>query len=180
MVKSDTAWQIRLRQDDKTALAEVYQQHRHAFLQYARRFSLSQEDLLDIYQDAVIAMHQNFVMKQLKLEKTSIKTYLFGIGKNMIFNRLKEHTKYQEVQEIPDEIEEVVWEKDSPTEEQRQLARNFGKLSHSCQEILNMFYYRSLTVKEIVQLSHYKDENTVKSHKSRCLKKLVQSINEAT
>lgn len=177
MVKSDQAWQHRLRQDDKKALEEVYQKYRPAFLNYARKFGLSQEDLLDIYQDAAIAMHQNFVMKQLSLENTSIKTYLFGIGKNMIFNRLKDHSRYQEVKEMPDEIEEISWDADAPTEEQRQLALHFGKLGKSCQEILKMFYYRSLTVKEIVQLSHYKDENTVKSHKSRCLKKLVQSIN---
>jgi RNA polymerase sigma-70 factor (ECF subfamily) len=180
MVKSDTAWQERLRRDDKKALTEVYQKHRQAFIQYAKRFNLSQEDLMDVYQDAVIAMHQNFVMKQLKLENTSIKTYLFGIGKNMIFSRLKENSKYQAAQEVPDEVEEVQWEKDSPTEEQRKLAKYFGKLGASCQEILKMFYYRSLTVKEIVAMSHYKDENTVKSHKSRCLKKLTQLVNQIT
>ena len=178
MVKSEIEWQQRLRQDDKKALEEVYKKYREAFIQYAKRYHLRSEELLDIYQDAVIALHQNFVMKQLHLEKTSLKTYLFGIGKNMIFNRLKAANKEKVLAEVPDEVEEVVWEKDSPTEEQRLLAQHFGQLSSSCQEILKMFYYRSLTVKEIVQLSHYKDENTVKSHKSRCLKKLIQLVNQ--
>jgi RNA polymerase sigma-70 factor (ECF subfamily) len=180
MVNSETEWQRQLRQDDKNGLSKVYQLHRNAFLQYAKRFSLNQEDILDIYQDAVIAMHQNFVMKQLQLENTTIKTYLFGIGKNMIFNRLKEHNRFQEMQEMPDEVVEIVWEKGSPTEEQQKLALHFGRLSESCQEILKMFYYRSLTVKEIVEFSHYKDENTVKSHKSRCLKKLVELVNNVS
>ncbi len=180
MENSDTEWQQRLRQDDKKALAEVYKKYREAFVVYARRFSLNREELLDIYQDAVIAMHQNFVMKQLYLENTAIKTYLFGIGKYMIFSRLREVAKVEEVAEIPDEIVEVIWEKESPTEEQRKLSHCFGQLSPSCQEILKMFYYRGLRVKEIVELSHYKDENTVKSHKSRCLKKLVQLVNKVS
>ncbi|MEL6925658.1 MAG: hypothetical protein AAFO94_16555 [Bacteroidota bacterium] len=39
-----------------------------------------------------------------------------------------------------------------------------------------MFYYRGLSIAEIVEQTDYKDANTVKAYKSRCLKKLKQLI----
>ena len=176
MKNSDTILQERLRNDDKKALSEVYLAHKEAFLNYAIRYNLDREQLMDIYQDSTVALYQNFVEKQITLENSSIKTYLFGIAKNQIFTALKAQKRLYALPDEPEAISTVSLEEQSPTEEQKLLAKHFGSLGASCQEILKMYYYRGLTIKEMVALSHYKDENTVKSHKSRCLKQLKQLI----
>lgn len=176
MTNSDTILQERLRQDDKKVLAEVYSQHKEAFLNYGIRYNLDRSELMDIYQDSVVALYQNFVEKQTVLEKSSIKTYLFGIAKNQIFSSLKAKSRLYALPDEPEEFETVELDRDTATEEQKLLAQYFGQIGESCQEILKMYYYRGLTIKEMVEYSHYKDENTVKSHKSRCLKKLKSLI----
>lgn len=172
MKNSDTSLQERLRQDDKNALSDVYLDNKEAFLAFASRYELDRDALLDIYQDSVVALYQNFVGKQLRLTNSTVKTYLFGIAKYQIFNALKAKKKLYALPDETEDIETVVIEDEILTQEQKLLAKYFGQIGESCQEVLKMFYYRGLSIKEIVELSHYKDENTVKSHKSRCLKKL--------
>lgn len=178
MIDRDKEWQRRLREDDPKAMEEVYVRYRSAFFSYASRYGLAQEDLQDIYQDATVAMHQNFVEKQLELKDATIKTYLFGIGKYLIFNRLKSAGKAQVLvdQVSEEEVETVAWEAHTPTAEQQKLSKYFGQLGESCQWVLKMFYYRGFTLSEIVEVSHYKDVNTVKSHKSRCIRRLTELV----
>ncbi len=168
--------QTRLRNDDKKAFEEVYLSYKDAFVSYGLQFNLDREDLIDVYQDSVIAMYQNFTQKQTQLEASSLKTYLFSIGKHKIYDRLKERKQFVGAVVVEDDFEEIAVEEMILSEEQKQLRRFFGHLGESCQHILKLFYYRGLSIKEIVAQTHYKDENTVKSHKSRCLKKLIMLI----
>ncbi|MEM9936719.1 MAG: sigma-70 family RNA polymerase sigma factor, partial [Bacteroidota bacterium] len=52
----------------------------------------------------------------------------------------------------------------------------YQQMGDKCRELLKLFYYRGFSIKEIVVETGYKDENTVKSYKSRCLKKLKETI----
>lgn len=177
MNKEEFLLQEKLRADDEDALETIYLEYKTAFISYAKKFNLNQDEVLDVYQDAIIALHQNFVTKQTVLNTSSVKTYLFGIGKNLILNRLKELKKVWNTEKHTDGFAEISFESPELTQEQQLLVKHFKFLGASCKEILKLFYYRNLTIKEIVSLSNYKDENTVKSHKSRCLKTLKTMIN---
>ncbi|MGB5983239.1 MAG: sigma-70 family RNA polymerase sigma factor [Nonlabens sp.] len=168
----DYKLQIALRADDKKALEKVYLDYRLEFLHYSKRYSLDELDVLDIYQDAVIAMHQKFVMSQLELKSSSVKTYLFGIGKNKIFKKLKKEQRFLRKEIENEDYTEISIEDDSPTERQLLLSKRLEEISETCKSLLKLFYYRNLTIDEIVDLTDYKDGNTVRSQKSRCLKHL--------
>jgi RNA polymerase sigma-70 factor (ECF subfamily) len=171
--QSKNQLQDRLRSDDKVALEEVYTSYRQEFIYYAKRYPLDEADVLDIYQDAVIAMHQNFVMSQVELTSSSIKTYLFGIGKNKLFKKLKEQKRTLRVVVEPrDTYESIELDAQLPTERQKALAQRMNEISDSCRSILKLFYYRGLTIDDIVEQTQYKDGNSVRSQKSRCLKHL--------
>lgn len=169
---SEYKLQVALRADNKKALEQVYTNYRDEFVNYSKRYPLDESDILDIYQDAVIAMHQNFVMSQLELKSSSIKTYLFSIGKNKIFNKLKSKQRFLRVEIQNNEYTEIELDDAVPSELQIALSKRLNEISESCKSILKLYYYRNLTVDEIVDLTHYKDGNTVRSHKSRCLKHL--------
>jgi RNA polymerase sigma-70 factor (ECF subfamily) len=169
---TDAELQDLLRSDDKKALETIYVRYKNEFLNYAKKYGLDNYNALDIYQDSIIAMHHNFVSSQLVLTSSSIKTYLFGIGKFKILKILKEEDKLLRVQKEEESYTEIRIEEDIPSEESILLSQNLAKISESCKTILELYYYRNLTVEEIVQLTDYKDGNTVRSHKSRCLKRL--------
>jgi RNA polymerase sigma-70 factor (ECF subfamily) len=94
----------------------------------------------------------------------------------MIYTRFKK--KVTQVSVIENLTVEEEYKEEGISTEQKLLTKHFKNLSESCQEILRLFYYRGLTVQEIVDGTHYKDRNTVKSHKSRCLKGLKEKIDK--
>jgi len=169
---TDAELQDLLRSDDKKTLETIYIQYKSEFLNYSKRYGLDTYQVLDIYQDAIIAMHHNFVNSQLVLTSSSIKTYLFGIGKFKILKKLKENQTFLRVEREEEAYTEICIEEAAPSEQSILLSKHLDQLSESCREVLHLFYYRNLTVEEIVQLTDYKDGNTVRSHKSRCLKRL--------
>ncbi len=166
---------------DDTALKEVYVEYRLPFINFARKFQLEQDEILDIYQDTIIAMHENFISGKVEEMRSSIKTYLFSIGKYKIYAYLRANRKMNllndkdlpktAAQEYDFEINE------NPLTEQQVLMRNgLEKMGGRCRNILELFYYRGLTIDEMRISEGYENNNTVKSQKSRCLKKLKEMI----
>jgi RNA polymerase sigma-70 factor (ECF subfamily) len=176
---TDAELQDLLRSDNKKALETIYVAYKNEFLNYAKKYGLDRSNALDIYQDAIIAMHHNFVSSKLVLTSSSIKTYLFGIGKFKILKKLKEANKQVTVVTEEEAYTEITIEESAPSERSRVLSTHLDAISESCRKVLELFYYRNLTVDEIVQLTEYKDGNTVRSHKSRCLKRLKSMFKKA-
>ena len=169
--------QERLRENDKSALDFVYREYKEEFINFSLRYDLSVDVLEDIYQDSVIALYQSFVIKQTVLTNSSIKTYLFGIGKNIIFNKFKTDLKTTKlVGNTTEDVEEIKLNFNEPNNEQLLLSKYFNTLGEACKNILNLYYYRGFNIDEIVKSTDYKDSNSVKSIKSRCLKCLKDKI----
>lgn len=165
----------KIRADDKRALEEVYLANQTDFLHFARKQGLLQEDALDLYQDVVIAFYQQ-VLNGTSSITSSIKSYLMGMGRYKFYERLRQQKRHQPLPQ--EQVAEVPAEKPLALSlEQEQLKEGFAKLSPSCQEVLRLFYYRGLSLGEIVEQTVYENTNTVKSHKSRCLKRLSKLIN---
>lgn len=175
---SDAELQNLLRSDDKKALEFIYITYKSEFLNYAKKYGLNAYNATDIYQDAIIAMRYNFVNSKLVLKSSSIKTYLFGIGKFKILKKLKKDKTLLNVQ-IEEEYSEITLEEFTPSSRSVALSKYLDSISESCRKVLELFYYRNLTVDEIVQITNYKDGNTVRSHKSRCLKRLKSLFKKA-
>jgi len=173
---NDASVQKRLRADDKSAMELVYSSYRNEFIGFSFKYGVSEDDALDIYQDAVIAMYQNFATNHLELTSGSIKTYLFGIGKFKLFKVLKAKNKHLPFLEDTAQDDMIPYQQTPSNERQKQLEKGLRHLSESCLKVIKLFYYRNLTVEEIVLQTDYKDGNTVRSHKSRCMKKLKQLI----
>lgn len=172
---------IALKNDDKSVLKSVYLEHKPAFISFAKTYKINNEDALDIYQDAIIALRENALKGNLYDLKSGLKTYLFSIGKYMIYKRLKEKKKLHLVNSINEtnDFEEL---KTTDIDygfntRQRQLQVAFNSLGTKCQALLSLFYLRGFTLDEIVVELNYNNKDVAKSQKSRCLKSLKKIIN---
>ena len=176
-----------LRGGSDRILKQVYEENRGKFLNFARRYSLSEEENIDVYQDAYIIFYDNIMSGKVEKFTSSISTYLFGIGKYLIFDKMKKN-KRQINSEFDlslvgkeDELVSTIELKEPElTTEQTLLKRHFGTLGKQCQELLTLFYYRGYTIQEIMQAENYNSENVVKSAKSRCMKTLRERIQANT
>lgn len=53
-----------------------------------------------------------------------------------------------------------------------------NKLGDTCKKILTAFYYDNKSMKEILEILHYENEQVVRNKKSKCLKALEQLLAE--
>lgn len=176
MKSAEISLQDQLRSGDERAFEWVYKEYKEGFLAFSKSYRINSDELIDIYQDATIALFQNFVEKQLELDKSSVKTYLYGIGKHLILKAAKQGAKMIRLDGSQEEVSEIEIDEHDESERSQQLASAFKKLGEKCQEVIELFYYRGFSIKEIVDATDYKDENTVKSQKSRCMKGLREKI----
>ena len=172
-----------LKKSDKEALKMLYTENRNPFINFARKFKVSEDDIVDAYQDAIITLSEKAFRGEIDNLKCSVKTYLFGIGKYMLFEKARKNKK--RVLDFPLEKEDYNYKeitnnflKDEEVNTlENSLQLGFVALGKKCKEILRLFYYRGFTIDEISDRLNYKDKNVVKSQKSRCIKQLKEKVN---
>ncbi|WP_299207868.1 sigma-70 family RNA polymerase sigma factor [uncultured Dokdonia sp.] len=167
-----------LKEDRPEALRDIYLAHRKAFLRYAKKYPITTSMAEDVYQDAIIILRDNARQGKLDNLKSELRTYLFSIGKYLIYSQLRAQQKVHLVEDFSEMYQEQtlmtdIVEATMHTDEQRdQMQLALEKLGGKCREILYLFYYRGFSLEEIVEKLDYSNKDVAKSQKSRCLKSL--------
>jgi len=167
----------RLKGGDMGLLDEIYVENRGAFLNWIKqKFNLKEEDAADIYQDTLIAFYENIRQGKLKHLSVNMQTYLFSIGKNLALKRhrsmriIKKHENalIAEAEQVEDPFSE------DGAERTQEVKSAFEKMDEPCHSILKQYYYYRKSMAEIAEVLDYKNADTVKSQKSRCMKHLKE------
>lgn len=171
-----------LKEDNPEALRRVYVENRQAFFQFVKRYPIDKNMAEDIYQDAIIILRDNAKQGKLDSLTGSVRTYLFSIGKYLIYSHLRMHKKLRVVDDFSgmydDEtvLSKFIVERQEPKQESQKLQRALAQLGPKCYEILSLFYFRGFTLDEITVELNYSGKDVAKSQKSRCLKSLKQLL----
>ena len=169
----------KLKRGDIGLLDEVYTENRLAFLNWIKhRFNLKDEDAADIYQDTLIAFYENIRQNKLKKLSVNLQTYLFSIGKNLALKRhrsMRMMRKHENEWIAEDEHFEDPFSGDGD-ERTQEVKRAFEKMDEPCHSILKHYYYFRQSMAEIAEALDYKNADTVKSQKSRCMKRLKEMV----
>ena len=164
---------------EMTAYKEYYESYRAGYVRFASRYTDDKDMILDSYQDAFIALYENVTEGKITEIKSSLKTYVFSIAKYSLFAKLRKKGKEVETEDLSDLAIQDESVKNAFGEEQYLEVKNaLGELGEKCREVLVLFYYRGFTIDAIMREMGYKNENTTKVHKSRCLKKLSEIVHQ--
>ena len=160
------------------ALDAIYLLYKDEFVNFCRKFNISEDKILDIYQDSMIAFYENVVSGKLSEMSSTIKTYIFSIGKYSIYNMLKKENKTvsfdrQHLENLDLSIVSSSQESENKIEIVQEALQNIGD---KCKQILVLFYYHSYTIEALMLEMGYKNENVVRAHKSRCIRTLKEMI----
>lgn len=168
----------KLKADDLKALDEVYLTYKEEFFLYARTFSIPADDIPDIYQETIISLYENIQNNKLEHLTSTLKTYLFAVGKFKIYKQLDKNNKRIQHGEHPIHASEEMqlFEAEVADERQLRLQKAFKDLGVKCQKILELYYYKGMTLDEIQNELDYTTKDVLKSQKSRCLKQLKELV----
>lgn len=166
-----------LRTGDPVAYQVIYEGYRDTFIGFASKYDIDQEAIVDIYQESMIVLYENVMKGKVKEFSSSIKTYLFGIGKFKLYEQLRAQKKMVLVNDFQDTEAYVEVDNTELTDRQKALKEHFQSLGERCRNILELFYLQGFKIKEIMIAANYENENTVKAQKSRCLKQLKTMMN---
>ncbi len=166
-----------IQKGEKKALEQLYISHKSEFVQWLQgSYGASETESIDIYQDTIIAMYENIVRGKLKTLDSSIKTYLFAIGKNKYLSYQRGESKKTELSVIALSLET---EDNEPTHEEElstHVAKKIEELGTACQKILQLYYFDQLSIREIAEKLGYKNEDTAKNQKYKCMQKLRKLV----
>ncbi|MCD8080953.1 MAG: sigma-70 family RNA polymerase sigma factor [Bacteroides sp.] len=159
------------KESDITFLYELY---REEFIRFVvKDFSVSQDEAIDVYQESFLALYRNVAQHKLTRLTSSLKTYLFRIGKNLLLKQCRQRkgeylTGTADLPvDVPEEPGDAEWMR-----KQEIANRVIAGLEEPCHTVLTLYYWHRKSMKEIADTLRYKNDQVAKNKKGICLKKL--------
>jgi RNA polymerase sigma factor (sigma-70 family) len=169
------------RATEREAIAWLYKNYFDYLSLFVMTNNGTNQDAQDVFQEVILSFIH--LVRQGKFRgESSVKTFLYVMNRNTWFNELKRRgralereKKYEEVKDHAENAADSMLEQ---REASLQLMKIMGRLGENCKQILLLFYYENLPMKEIVNRFHYENEQVVRNKKYKCLKQLDGLIHE--
>jgi RNA polymerase sigma-70 factor (ECF subfamily) len=158
---------------DKT-LALLYRNHKQSTLSWIKsNFNIVGDDAEEIFQVAIIVLYDNIISGKLIFLTAEITTYLFAIIKNKIIqlNRVNARIAPIDATEL---LKEVIAEDDDDLDVKDidKAMKSLELLGEPCKSLLELTYFHQMKMDEITEKLGYKNADTTKNLKYKCLKRL--------
>ena len=167
---------------DNVVLAFIYKQYFYKVNAFIRKNSGDEDDVNDIFQEAIIIIYRKLKENDLLFENRSFEVYLFSVCR---FLWLKELEKRKlDKQKINDTLsfQDEVYDDDlvavvEKNERFLLYQKHFKSISTDCQKILQLFFEK-VPIKQIAHIMGFKSEKYVKTRKFKCKELLVERIKQ--
>jgi len=159
---------------DESGLRLLFDLYYTPLCVYAHKYFDSLDQAEDIVQEAFITLWEK---NRLINFTGSIKSYLFSIVRNNSINKIKQEKRYR-FEEIENQAYSIIEDKfESPKLEKRKenLYREIEQLPEQCKKVFEAIIFEKLKYAEVADELNI-SVNTVKTHYSRALKQLRDSL----
>jgi RNA polymerase sigma-70 factor (ECF subfamily) len=168
----------KIKSGDLSELDKVYLEIKPTFIAFAsKQFpGINMEVIEDVYQDTIIVFYQNIKRGILSEIKSSLSAYIIQIGKIKLIQHLENLKKDREMQGLF--IDNAIAHEEYDYKVDQAVKFIFSKMTDACKQILHLFYYEKKSMDEIALILDYKNADTVKSKKSRCISTFNSNVNK--
>lgn len=157
-------------------LSNLYQTYFETVKSFLLKKGAKEDEVADIFQDSLIVFIENARANKFQ-GKSSIKTYLIGIAKNLWFHELERNKKlsYQEETQLKNgSYSPSPLEKNLEEEGLTAMMSLVNRLSEDCQWTLKAAYYENYSMAQIKEYFNLGSEQAAKNKKYRCLQHLIK------
>ena len=172
-----------IRNGNQELLAETYHRYRKEFVQWAfKNYHCSIDDSKEIYQITFFIFYDNVLSGKLEHLVSHLKTYLFAIGKHKILENNRRNNRFAfEINEDRLKIDEDNQElRDYKEQQYQQISQGLQKLGDPCKAILESMYYHNCSIKDITIRFGFKNADTAKTQKYKCMQRLKKIVEKIT
>jgi len=136
-------------------------------------------DANDVFQEALLVIYNKIKDEDFTLS-ASIETYLFTVAKNQWYKRFRDNKDELKLDD-EDSLVESIDDTDfytilTDSERAKTIAKLIDQLGPTCRNLLTFFYYEKMNMKEIADTLNFKDANSAKSKKAKCISKLKNIV----
>ncbi len=161
-------------------LEQLYNEYRRPFMLWVvQNYKCDEDTAIEIYQKAFTVFYFNVKSGKLAELTSSLKTYLFAIGKNLFHERQRDKTlqvihidEVINTSAVQDQIDNSILEHYQNAHQREFVRQLLNKIGDPCRKILSLLFIDGLGHKEVVEEMGYSDERVVRKRKSLCLKTL--------
>ncbi len=174
-MKTPINWAQYIVENENQAISDIYSEHRSSFIGWVKNNSNCDEDTaLDIFQVSIVILYEN-VIKGKVTELENVGSYLFRIGKNKLLEhyRIIKKSQHQEIDE--NVLLTKVLNGDSTNDNVELIEKIMSavaSLGHPCKTLLENFYFKNMSLEEIATEMNYKNSDTAKTKKFKCIQRL--------
>jgi len=173
-----------IKKGDPRGLNTAYEAFRSEFVHWLMKsHKCDNEDAREYYQAAILIVYDNIHAGKLDTLRSSLKTYLFGIGKNLVWQQYR-NTQRQHAIGAEFYLQNYL----QPEDEDGQgvemnleiISHSFNQLGEPCHELLEQYYFHKKSMDEICSSMGYKNSETAKNQKYKCMERLRKMAFGAT
>jgi len=162
------------------AVKKIYLDYRKYCINWLlNNFSTDINTALDIFQLAVTIFYNKTIKVDFPSDNLNERNYLIGICKNLMKSHLRASKKMEPITELI----ELNYPQSHPDEDTefkkrriKKILKTIDSLNEPCKTILELFYFKGYTIEEISQVMGYKNKNTTKNMKYKCICKVKKLV----
>ncbi|MGB1241370.1 MAG: hypothetical protein ACPG49_02540 [Chitinophagales bacterium] len=171
-----------IKNGNEYVLTKIYYAHRNLFIAYVhKKIICDSAKAQHIFHDTIIIFKKNILEEKLTRLTSSIKSYLYGIGDNMIKkfkDAEKKQFEFKKKYEAKVKSETNITERElSPFQEKALECLN--KLSEKRQKIIKLFHCERFSMEAIANNVGFNSADVAKTEKSKALKEWRRIVKES-
>jgi RNA polymerase sigma factor (sigma-70 family) len=167
------------RENVNHAIRFMYDGYYRYLENYILQNSGNADDAADIIQETFLVFIK-IVEENKYRQESGVKSFLYSIVKNLWITELRKRKSMG----IRNEIFENTKESVSPdishslvrNESHQLIMELFQSLGEKCKNILLLFYYENLPMKEIMEKEDFSSEQVLRNKKHKCLKSMIEKV----
>lgn len=181
---SDLEYIEAIRNDNQQAISTLYREYKDNFIRSIRRkyTRLHSDFLSEIYQESICRLWQN--IQEGKLTEANLTGtlagYLYSVGNLVtkeIIRREKNFKTVEQDEDLEKQLANISYtSEDSDNEMCRAIRDVVNNMGAPCAPLLLKFYWDKHPLETIAEELGYKDANSAKTQKYKCMRKLKVQI----
>ena len=157
----------------------LYRSYYKGLSVYVKQNRGSEQDAEDVFQEVVVTFIE-LVKKGKFRGESSVKTFIYTLNRYAWLNELKKRGRTLQREEKY-EIDKDILEKDvsillTEREAKNQVMAMIDRLGEVCKKILLAYYYDNYSMKEILPMVDFQNEQVLRNKKYKCLKSLEATL----